>query len=601
MLASAIPDDPAIPALGTAISRHSNWLPDARFDTIARLAQRHFKLAAAIITSLDPGPVGAWAQHGVPIDNPAEISAFCTRVLTSQGVLIEIDASGVAPSSDGNSTQGLPQFRCCIGIPLLSVTGEPLGTLCLFAATPQGLDDAQQHSLRDFAALASNLIEQDAANAREQLEHATLRASERRMALAIAGSDTGIWDRNVLTGEIHYSEGWKSILGYSESDISNQIRESYTRVHPDDLPYVKASIQAHFDGHTENYEVEHRIRCKDGSYKWISSRGRVVERDKNGLPRRMIGTTTDITTMRNISERLRQTANLVTNLTNEVPGLVFQYQQAPDGASRFSYASAGIEDIYEISANLVAASDAAIDRVIHPDDLALYRDSLAASAAALTPWHLEYRVQLPRQGLRWRQGDARPSRLPDGGTLWHGFITDVTERKRIEAELQEFATIDFLTQLPNRRHFMTQLNAALTSLNQEMGQSSAILMCDLDYFKSINDQWGHAVGDLALTHFAMLLRSQLRKEDLVGRVGGEEFAVALDHSNLDDAIAFAHRLQRHIADSPLICDGQSIALTVSIGIALMNAGDTNADLALTRSDLALYRAKSSGRNRIECH
>jgi hypothetical protein len=94
----------------------------------------------------------------------------------------------------------------------------------------------------------------------------------------------------------------------------------------------------------------------------------------------------------------------------------------------------------------VAHSAGPIEALINPRDLTMYRQSLLESAANLTPWHLEYRVRLPRQGLRWRQGDARPQRMPDGSTLWHGFITDSTERKRIEAELHKLATIDHLIQ-----------------------------------------------------------------------------------------------------------------------------------------------------------
>ena len=129
------------------------------------------------------------------------------------------------------------------------------------------------------------------------------------LTLAIEGSGTGIWDRNVATGEIHYSPTWKAMLGYADSEISNRIEDSYTRVHPDDLALVQATIQAHFEQKTENYAVEHRLRCKDGSYKWVMSRGKVISRDSDGKPLRMTGTTTDISAMREMSERLRQTQN----------------------------------------------------------------------------------------------------------------------------------------------------------------------------------------------------------------------------------------------------------------------------------------------------
>jgi diguanylate cyclase (GGDEF)-like protein len=305
--------------------------------------------------------------------------------------------------------------------------------------------------------------------------------------------------------------------------------------------------------------------------------------------------------MRAMSERLQENVDLITSLTNEVPGLVFQYRLLPGGESFFSYASAGIEEIYELTPQQVATSAAVINTIVHPDDLAAYRASLEISAASLTPWHLEYRVELPRQGLRWRQGDAQPRRLEDGGTLWHGFITDVTERKRIEAELKEFATIDFMTQLPNRRHFMVQIEAELARIRCAKEGFAAILMCDLDHFKLINDTWGHAVGDRTLRHFASILQAELGTRGIAGRVGGEEFAVVLPNADLVDARAFAECMQRRMVETPLAERDWRIALTVSIGIAVMNAADATADAPLSRSDAALYRAKERGRNRIECH
>ncbi|HWL29692.1 MAG TPA: PAS domain-containing protein, partial [Burkholderiaceae bacterium] len=168
---------------------------------------------------------------------------------------------------------------------------------------------------------------------RLQTELDATRANEERMALAIDVSETGIWDRDVTTGIIEYSPGWKAILGYGVDEVTHFIEDSYKRVHPDDLAYVQGTIQDHFDAKTPAYEVEHRLRCKDGSYKWVSSRGKVVARDADGKPLRMIGTTSDITALRLMSEQLKQTVDLITNLTNEVPGMVFQYRQRDDGTS----------------------------------------------------------------------------------------------------------------------------------------------------------------------------------------------------------------------------------------------------------------------------
>ncbi|MEO8600910.1 MAG: GGDEF domain-containing protein, partial [bacterium] len=128
---------------------------------------------------------------------------------------------------------------------------------------------------------------------------------------------------------------------------------------------------------------------------------------------------------------------------------------------------------------------------------------------------------------------------------------------------------------------------------------TAVLMCDLDHFKIINDSHGHAIGDLVLKHFATILGNALRKNDAVGRIGGEEFAVVLSGAGVAEATAFALRVQQQIAETPLVAGDKTISVTVSIGIAVMAATDASADAPLNRSDLALYRAKENGRNRIE--
>lgn len=490
-------------------------------------------------------------------------------------------------------------LHACAAFPIESVVGGLLGVFVVYSQADNPVSDGLRQIVADASVLAVIAIERAQVETWIENTEGALIESETRMALAIEGSGTGIWDRNIATGEIHYSAGWWSILGYTGSEPSNRIEESYKRVHPDDLAFVQAAIQDHLDGKAENYVVEHRIRCKDGHYKWIASRGKVVSRDADGKPLRMIGTTADISTLRTLSDRLQQSVDLVTNLTNEVPGLVYEYRQLPSGAAYFPYASKGIQDIYELTPKQVADNASLVDAIIHPDDFPAYRASLAASATSLQPWHLEYRVILPDQGLRWRRGDARPSRLPDGSTVWHGFIIDATDRKTVEIKLQEFATTDYLTQLPNRRHFMAQMEQELVRVRNFARVDSAVLMCDLDHFKAINDRYGHAVGDQVLKFFATILRTELRKSDMVGRVGGEEFAVILPDVGVIEASVFARRVQMRVARAPLPVGNESIVVTLSIGISLIRATDKDAECSLLRSDEALYRAKGSGRNRIE--
>ncbi|UVE18733.1 diguanylate cyclase [Pseudomonas sp. LS44] len=572
---------------------------DRQFASLTRLARLQFGVTAAVLAT---GSGDVWcvrAADGLTAIDAQWLTDCGASPAAVENLIVVADLRSEERFRHHALLTSYPWLRCYISCPLAVDGGPTLGMLFLLADQPGGLDATQREQLLALAQLGAELLERDAHGASTRQELDSLRESE-RMTLAITGSGTGIWDRNVQSGEIHYSTGWKAMLGYATDEISNRIEDSYQRVHPADIAYVRATIQAHFELRSPIYDVEHRIRCKDGSYKWVCSRGKVVERDSDGNPLRMIGTTTDITALRAMSEQVQQTAELMTDLTNEIPGMVFQYRRLADGASFFNYVSSGIADIYGLTAEQVAEDTEALNAIIDPQDLPAYLASLDTSAQDLTPWHLEYRVQLPGEELAWRQGDARPRRLADGSILWHGFITDITARKRIETELQVFATTDFLTQLPNRRCFMQQLEAELARVRRTAGHGAAILMCDLDYFKAINDRWGHSVGDDALRHFSAILRAQLRLDDTAGRVGGEEFAVVLSNADIDEATVFAQRIQQALKDAPLRANGEYIQLAISVGIAALREDDASADAVLSRSDLALYRAKQAGRNRIEC-
>ena len=161
------------------------------------------------------------------------------------------------------------------------------------------------------------------------------------------------------------------------------------------------------------------------------------------------------------------------------------------------------------------------------------------------------------------------------------------------------AATDFLTGLPNRRHFLARLEQELARIHRREGHCASVLMLDSDHFKQVNDTFGHAAGDKILKHLAELMRNELRKIDTAGRVGGEEFGVILPGADLTAAEGFAERLRKKVAGTPVAQEDRLIPLTVSIGVAGMNASDASADDALVRADRALYRAKEHGRNRVE--
>ncbi len=160
--------------------------------------------------------------------------------------------------------------------------------------------------------------------------------------------------------------------------------------------------------------------------------------DSQGKVTAVLGVTRDIT-------GLKQMEILLSKVTAMVPGVVYQYRLYPDNRSCFPYASAGMWDIYEVTPEEVREDATPVFGRIHPEDLAATAEAIFESARTLDLFHWEFRVVLPQQGLRWRMCDARPERTPDGGTLWYGIITDITERKQAEEVLrrseEKFATI----------------------------------------------------------------------------------------------------------------------------------------------------------------
>ncbi|MCB9948707.1 MAG: diguanylate cyclase [Rhodospirillaceae bacterium] len=178
-----------------------------------------------------------------------------------------------------------------------------------------------------------------------------------------------------------------------------------------------------------------------------------------------------------------------------------------------------------------------------------------------------------------------------------GVVVDITERKQLETRLMKLAATDGLTGVWNRRSFLAQADRALAQARRE-GAPASLLMLDLDRFKAINDTYGHATGDHVLVELCAYCRRQLRAGDLLGRIGGEEFAILLPGCPLANAVTVAEALRSSLAELAIKADGTLLKLTASIGVTECQVGAETIDAALDRSDRALYQAKRTGRDRV---
>lgn len=177
-------------------------------------------------------------------------------------------------------------------------------------------------------------------------------------------------------------------------------------------------------------------------------------------------------------------------------------------------------------------------------------------------------------------------------------LNDISQRKELETELYKQANTDSLTGISNRRYFMAQAEQELRR-SRRFARDLSVMMIDVDHFKLINDKYGHAIGDAVLQGVVKRALESLRQSDSLGRLGGEEFAVILPETNLKAATDAAERLRQHMASRPIVAEREAIPCTVSIGVAQLVGLDGSIDGLLGRSDEALYRAKNSGRNKVE--
>lgn len=194
---------------------------------------------------------------------------------------------------------------------------------------------------------------------------------------------------------------------------------------------------------------------------------------------------------------------------------------------------------------------------------------------------------------------ATPVRERDGTQGMVVVFRDISDRLRLEAALREEAATDALTRLPNRRYFLGEMERHLARIARGEERSAAVMMLDLDEFKRINDTHGHEAGDEVLKHVATLIREVLRRGDLVGRLGGEEFAVLQVDATKEEAMQLAERMRQHIESTPATFGTLTLRYTMSIGVTQMDATDRSVRAPLQRADAALYRAKGKGRNQTE--
>lgn len=409
--------------------------------------------------------------------------------------------------------------------------------------------------------------------------------SENRLRLALDSTSDGLWDWNVQTGEVFYSDNWKTMLGFNASEIQPYIDASRQLIHPDDLEQVELNISKHFAGETEFYSHSHRMQCKDGSYKWVLDRGRVIEWNED-VPLRMVGTHLDITPMVDSQEQLQIAATV--------------YEQASEGMM-ITNERVEIIDVNQAFTKITGYSK---------DDVVGLKPSILSSGKQLPQFYRDMWKRIKADGswqgeicnknkqgkeyIEWLSiSEIRHSANKISGYI--GIFTDITQIKEQEDLIYHQANYDSLTDLPNRRLFNELLIRKILQAKRH-AESLWLLYVDIDSFKDINDTLGHEFGDQLLVQWAARVKERLTDNDSFARVGGDEFAILVSQQEDIGHIEQLANQLLSLFDTPFKLGENEIYTSITIGIAQFPCDGLDESTLNTAADQALHKAKQLGKN-----
>lgn len=330
---------------------------------------------------------------------------------------------------------------------------------------------------------------------------------------------------------------------------------------------------------------------------WITESARLVREERSGRALYYEGSVREIT---ETAKRLRLEEQF-SKLMREVPGCLFQCTVRNDKSSTVDYLSPGFERLSGVPAEVQISNwRSFLDRV-PDDDRALYGRCFGYDGSPPQPFDIEHRYICPAGTEKWIRVSATPE-IKEDAVIWHGYMSDVTLRRNNQLAVERLAFFDSLTGLPNRRTFLERIAIAAADC-KESGGRGALLFIDLDNFKSLNDTQGHDVGDRYLVKAGQRLQQCVGEHDLVARIGGDEFVVLLAAAGSDDASASLHAIaigNRLIAAmrQPFELGAIVHRASASIGVVVFDGRSATPDEILKRADIAMYEAKSSGRDNL---
>lgn len=570
--------------------------PNERLDRLLDAAAAVFGCHSGAITLIDDDRVLLRSMRGAKrVEKPRHVS-FTSFIIEQDKPLVVPDVRVDANLTDHPSTKYAPGLRFLAGNALRSPDGDSIGAIVIWDTRPHCDDSHSPDALTTLTDITAQieweLYRWELVEAKRLLEK-----SEQRLLLALDSSGQVVWDWDMQSQVLTASARTEEMLGYGMGELTESTTQWQHYIHPEDVDRVRQEIRQGMSASNGLIETEFRLRCKDGSYKWVLDRGKVTSRDAQGRATRMIGTLTDIHSRKLAeTERIKQAERMALAVRAGGVGI---FELSLD--SHAHSWDARMCELLGVSPDECTPSMQEFIRIVHPEDRSQITQLIARLRRGEELVDIEFRVIWPNGTIRDLRGLGKMLRLSDStsrlliGTCW-----DVTEERTLQRQLVYQASHDALTGLTNRFEFEHRLEKALQT-TRDFGKEHALCFIDLDRFKLVNDTAGHAAGDMLLRELGQFLTQQIRSSDVLARLGGDEFGLLLHDCSPSQAEHIAEKLIKSVDAFEFQWEGRAYELSISIGIVSVNAESDQATELMSRADIACYAAKAAGRGRISMY
>lgn len=605
--------------------------PDDFFDAITNIASTILNSQISLISLVDEDRQWFKSKHGIDVNETPRDISFCTHAVESGEQLIIENALDDERFSQNPLVTSTPNIRFYAGIPIKSLEGYSLGTLCVIDSKPRKPTERELEALNDLAQLATKEIQ-----FRERMleAQASIIISENKFKNFFDHAAIGIAMVRPNGAWSEVNDELCRIVGYSRSELLNLTFQDIT--YPEDLETDLNHLDQLLTGKIDRYQLEKRYIKKDGDIVWIeltvtkqiTSKGdtdyfiAVIKDIQSAKETEEALTNLRKTLEEKVSLRTQELKEAHKSLLNSYQEKVASEQQLQDVELELRTILDNANDAYVcMNADGVVKAwnkqaeyifgwleDEAVGRkldklIIPPEFQEAHQKGLKRFAQQKQSDMMGKRIEL--EALR-KDGLRIPVELQvnvleiNRQTLFTSFLRDITDRKQLENLLKNEARNDPLTGLPNRRKLEEVLPIAIHRAEANQANLS-LLFVDLDGFKAINDNHGHHVGDMLLREVANRIDKSTRQSDTVVRYAGDEFIIILEGVKKQaDTKRIAEKILHEIS-SPAQFGNIHITITVSIGIAWYSFEDEQKILPaelIRLADQAMYAAKQGGKNGI---